>query len=489
MGEVESPSPPDNRGRSRRRVAFVVAAAFVLLVPAMVAVLVSRNDGTSYPDEWDPRIQELADFVEEERGLEFEHPVQVDFVSEDEWRDRAQDAADDLSDEDRQLLEHGAGLFRAFGLAEGEFDLLESSLNLTTSGTVGRYEFDNERISVRGSELGPGARATLVHELTHALQDQHFDIGDRLEGAQDDESPSQLTALSEGDAERIEAAWTDSLSDEESHAQERAQAKTSEATEDALSEIPASLVAFFTADYVLGPRFVAVVLADGGRNALDDAFTDPPGPAEHLLDPLSYLAHDEPAEVERPPLGGGATAIDDFRGEFGALGLFLVLAERIDPLRALAAVDGWDGDAYLVFESAGRTCARVAVQADDDRAVTELEAALEDWRDAMPSEAGATVSKDDNTVMLETCDPGSDAEVIDGDGRSSQAMAVPALRADIAVEVLDNEGTVEQARCFSHGFLTLFTFEELLLDETPPERQEELQHAAIDLREQCINAS
>ena len=42
-----------------------------------VAVVVSSGDdeGVSHPDDWDPRVVELVDFVQDERGLLYEHPV------------------------------------------------------------------------------------------------------------------------------------------------------------------------------------------------------------------------------------------------------------------------------------------------------------------------------------------------------------------------------------------------------------------------------
>jgi hypothetical protein len=485
MGDAIGETSPSGRWGRRRGVVLAVVAVAVCLLGVAAVVLLARGDG--HPDAWDSRIQDLVDFVEDERNLEFEHPVRVEFVSEDEWADRAEQAADDLTAEDRQRLEHGAATYRALGLAEGDFDLLDSFLNLTTDGAVGRYEFDEQRISVRGTELGPEARATLVHELTHALQDQHFDVGDRFDEMDDSDDASQLRALVEGDAERIEAAWIDSLSDEDARELEEAEAETGETAEDELSDVPASLIAFFAADYVLGPRFVDAVLADGGRDALDDAFSQPPGPEEHVLDPLSYLSDDDPAHVEPPVARDGEEVIEGFGGDFGALGLYLMLAERTEPLAALEAVDGWDGDAFVVYESNDRTCVRAAVLADDARAARRLESALLEWQDAMPEEALAEVSEDDNVLTIQTCDPGTDADVVAGEGRSSEVIAVPAVRADIAIGILENGATVEQARCFSRGLLTFLTFDELTSDNTSPARMKEVEAFAADLADQCLN--
>ena len=55
-----------------------------------------------------------------------------------------------------------------------------SSRRATTSPTAAPlafYDPETERVTVRGTEVDPGLAVTLVHELTHVLQDQVFGIG------------------------------------------------------------------------------------------------------------------------------------------------------------------------------------------------------------------------------------------------------------------------------------------------------------------------
>ena len=108
-------------------------------------------------------------------------PVRVDFLDEAAWEEQGAIDEDEILDEDAQLLEHGEGMFHAVGLVEGDLDLLSDIEELGTSGTVGHYWFEDEVITIRGAEVTLEVQKTLVHELTHVLQDQHFDIGDRLQ--------------------------------------------------------------------------------------------------------------------------------------------------------------------------------------------------------------------------------------------------------------------------------------------------------------------
>ena len=110
-------------------------------------------------------------------------------------------------------------MFRALGLIEGDVDLFDKFNELQGKGTIGFYSYEDERIRIRGTELTPAVESTLVHELTHALQDQNFDLGKRFEELDkaDDANSSAASdgfdALVEGDARRIEDKWRASLSD------------------------------------------------------------------------------------------------------------------------------------------------------------------------------------------------------------------------------------------------------------------------------------
>ena len=75
------------------------------------------------------------------------------------------------------------------------------------------YDQDEDRIIIRGTEISPALSVTLVHELTHALQDQHFDL-DR-EDESEDGGDEVFRSLVEGDATRVEDGYIASLSDDD----------------------------------------------------------------------------------------------------------------------------------------------------------------------------------------------------------------------------------------------------------------------------------
>ena len=278
----------------------VVAVVAVLVVAAVVLAVVlpeddSVDDGeggdrADEPEAWDERIASIAEWVEDERELTFDHPVEVRFLAEEEYQEATAGEAEDSSEEEVQEAEDAADLLRALGLLAGDVDLEAAGADLAGEGTLAFYSPGDEVVYVRGEELSPSVRVTVAHELTHVLQDQHFDLdrltGDGDEGDEADDAEEEaagLRAVAEGDADRIgdEYAGEELSADElEEH---EAQAEEDEAAGDeGLAEVPPALIALATAPYALGQGFVTVL--DEESAAIDDALEDPPSEQE-LLDP------------------------------------------------------------------------------------------------------------------------------------------------------------------------------------------------------------
>ena len=146
---------------------------------------------------------------------QFEHPVAVDFLSGAEFDERVTVDPATLSEDDEEDLEQINGIVRRLGLGAGDVDFLESSNAANSAGVLAYYDPESERIVVSGEELDVALEVTIADELVHVLQDQHFDL-ERLADAADDSDTGESSAwdaLIEGDAERLEEAYVEQLSD------------------------------------------------------------------------------------------------------------------------------------------------------------------------------------------------------------------------------------------------------------------------------------
>jgi hypothetical protein len=440
-------------------VLLAAAVAFAVLVGVAGATERLLDDQAS--DEWPAQIVPLVEFVERERGLSFEHPVTVDFMSESDFEEQVTRQRSDLTDSDREDIENTAGLLRAIGLIAGDVDLFDSANALAGAGVLGYYDDEDKAIRLRGGTLSPTVKVTLVHELTHALQDQHFDIGGRMRGFQrrdSSEAASAFRALVEGDANRVEAAYRADLDGLELEAlteQERAQGDEYTAGTD---DVPAILQTMMVSPYVLGDGLLELADAVEGPGVIDEMFQDPPSTDEHLMDPWTFLADDDrAAEVDAPSLPPGVEEVDS--GAFGAIMWYLMLAEQLPLVQALDAADGWAGDAHIAYERDGITCMRARYQAETDRDRQQMHDALRRWSQRLP-ESTASVSRDGAGLLFESCDPG-----IDSGGEHSEApmeaLQLALARTYLAIGLLE-AADAEVARCAANRLVHEFSMDEIV---------------------------
>jgi len=482
------PPPPGSStgraGRGRGRAVAAVAALALVAGGAAVAVPRLVDDGDRAADAppppaaWDDRVVDLVAFVEDARELRFEHPVHVEFLPEDEfvtWFE-AEEANEDPAEQAAE--EASVAVLRAVGLLHGDVDLTAATEELLSTSVLGFYSVEDERIRVRGTELTDEVRATLVHELVHALQDQHFDIQALREATTTSGEDFGLTALVEGDASLVEQHYrTDVLGLEPGEDDGTAEQIQQELAE---GEVPDVLTLYLSAPYGFGYLLAEVLWEDGGPSALDRAYASPPRSEEQAMDPLRYLADDDPVDVARPALEAGEEEVDlgESPDDVGAFAWYLALASRVDPKEAWRTATTWQGDASVTFARDGRTCLRAAFAADSRDSATAAATTFRSWIDAAPAASG-TVTVDGDLLTITSCDPGADAAPPAND----LEVAVTALyaRNQVVLGLKRESGTTfEFAGCVADGFLELLSFDELLADTLPPGVQEELAAVAAD---------
>jgi hypothetical protein len=454
-------------------------ALVLVAAAAAVGVLVVGRDGgpegPPHPAKWDPRVQKYVDFVEKKRGLDFKHPVYVDFLPEEEFKKKVTGDADDLTEEDRKEIEQATGLFRALGLIEGDVDLFDKSNELHGKGIIGFYSYDDERLRIRGTEITPAVESTIVHELTHALQDQNFDLGKRFEElAKADDANSSAAAegfdaLVEGDARRIEGKWRDSLSDADRRALDKDQGKGAKGFEAGSKDIPEVLKTLVAAPYELGQALLAAAVQLGGDRAVDDLFRSPPRTEEQQLDPWTLVAdHQGVLTVPKPELADGETALaGDDGGTFGSLEWLLVLSERLPLEHALTAVDGWGGDSAVAYERDGTSCVKVNYRADTPKDLAQMQTALQAWVRKLP--ASASVTREGLTLLFTSCDPGKNAAKI-ATGKSMDALTLALSRTYLSITLAKAGTELPVARCAADRLVRVFTVAQLNNPKVDPKR-------------------
>ena len=442
--------PPKKRGGVVAAVA-ITCVAVVLL--SGFAVWRAQPTGPEHPDQWDSRVLEAVAFVEQDKAKPFLHPVYVDFLSDEEFRAVVETEPTSITDEDRVEADQQEAVLRALGLIEGDIDLLAEQETMTGSGTAALYDPVTQRVRVRGTELTPDIEGTVVHELTHAWQDQYFDLS-RLQDFPTQEQASAFRMIAEGDAVMTENDWLETLTAEQRDTYDELSQAASDQAGDELADVPDVLVASFGAPYEFGQPFLVGLEAVEGPDYLDKAFAEPPATDEQIMRPEAYFSGETAVEVTAPDTEGRDVIEQD---SSGALFWFFTLAERIDPLTALGAVDGWGGDQYAVYDRDGTICVASRLVGDSPTDTEALGDAVTEWAATLPD---VTVDVTADHVDTRACDPGAEAN-FGYEGRSTTVIAYPVIRLLVWSQGVADGEDRDRAECYSDAFVDQITVEEL----------------------------
>ncbi|MFN3190926.1 MAG: alpha/beta hydrolase fold domain-containing protein [Aureliella sp.] len=316
--------------------------------------------------------------VSEIRGQAFTENVEPKMFSREELgKEMLEQMEKEYTAEDLKLMDSS---YYVFGLMKPELKSEELVTKLLTEEVAGFYDPDNKRM-VLIVEDGPkeepnwlgkllGARSafdkdeqktTLAHELTHALQDQLYDLNAMQDGIEDDDDMLiAFSALVEGDATLLmfaEAQGGD-ISDMDPEAMR--------ATFNMMSwmmplaggatyrEAPPIFRDSLVFPYIQGMLFALSVAGENGWPAVHSSYRHPPLSTEQIMHPSKYLdpkQYDAPVVVSIPDLtdligtdwkrlGGNC---------LGELQTSIMLKKVRGGNRASA---GWDGDKYEVYERA-----------------------------------------------------------------------------------------------------------------------------------------
>jgi hypothetical protein len=252
---------------------------------------------------------------------------------------------------------------------------------------LGFYDPTTKELYVKGVGTTPYVRYVLVHELTHALQDQQFDLT-RLGSAANDEGLA-ARAVVEGDAERTMRTYVSTLSTLE---QDAIQREALGRQDDIYNQ--AYYRSFDNFPYVVGVLWNDAVRRAGGQGALDNAFRTLPRSTAEIMHPDRYLAGVGPTEVA-PPAADGPIVDQGVVGEYQ---LVYLLARAIDDQDAFDIARTWGGSRFVTWKTGNRSCTRARftmLSAEADRLLAQ---ALGVWAETTDAQVEGT-----GPVVLTAC--------------------------------------------------------------------------------------
>ena len=243
-------------------------------------------------------------------------------------------------------------VLKAFGLAPESFSYRPFLIKLLTEQVAGYYDPKAQQFYLADWIELEGQKPVMAHELTHALQDQHFNLR-RFENWPKGDSDAELAAhaLIEGDATLamtlymtknplVALAFIKSIGSQDMATEQFRQA-------------PRALRESLLFPYEEGSAWATQLYKRGGWEMVSRAFTKLPQSSEQILHADKYFSYEAPQKITLPEfrvfLGPTWKRIDyDVNGEWGC---YLVLDEYLnDATESKPAAAGWAGDRFALYE-------------------------------------------------------------------------------------------------------------------------------------------
>jgi hypothetical protein len=287
--------------------------------------------------------------VTEIRGLAFVEPVNYQVLSRKQIKETmAGKLAEVFSEKEFRQM---ADAMAAVGLLPAKYDLRQKYIDLLSEQVAAFYDqhqhklFMYEDITLENAQN----RVVLAHELTHALQDQHFGLKRMpLELKNNDDRAEAASALVEGDATLVMSEFMLKNMTKQMFKDSMVSSFTQNMKQ--LETAPRYLREMLVFPYLRGQEFCAALYGQGGYEAVSKAYAHPPSSTAQILHPQKYMSNppEEPIPIEWPELKvlGHEPTADNTVGEMGVRILF---TEWLDAPTGEKAATGWRGDRYVYY--------------------------------------------------------------------------------------------------------------------------------------------
>lgn len=306
----------------------------------------------------------------------------------------------------KPVLDGQGALLRLLGVLPANFDYLQANITLMKEQLAGFYDPSRETM-VLASDLGKAeAEATLLHELVHAFQDQHFELGKRLvyQPMQGD-ALAALHTLAEGDATSamLGAALKDQGYDINQLSDEMLAERMKMTFQSQSPEVPSIIKRAALSPYIDGLAFVNELRRSGGWKLVDKVWADPPRSTEQLLHPEKHAAKETWRTFAAPaaPRPECEIVYEDVVGEQG---LRILFEEWVPSQDAAAAAEGWNGDRATVFRCGNDYGLFWRIAYDEPgesaRAIETFRAGIPHCRPAVDQVARTVRQLDDHLVVV-----------------------------------------------------------------------------------------
>jgi len=317
-------------------------------------------------DELFRSVDEILKFASTETALPEREKVKRKLVSRDEVVAYLQKHMDE--DEDSQRFRRSEVVLKKFGLIPRDFDLRPFLIGLLREQIAGYYDPATKTVNMLDWLDAEQQKPVLAHELTHALQDQSFDLQKWMKGTEKDlitvESPTSddfdRDEAAEARQAMVEGQATVTLIDYELEPAGMSMAGSPQIVE-AMRETmlagtpdsvqyqkaPLFLKEALTFPYRYGLGFTGDVIAKRGKAGLNDLFKNPPTTTRQIMEPDTFLSGEKLPAMPVPDFKRLFKDYDTVDvGGFGEFDTAMLVGQLATPVIAPKIYPHWRGGYY-----------------------------------------------------------------------------------------------------------------------------------------------
>lgn len=320
-------------------------------------------------------VDEVLRFVSQDTLLPVKHSVKKAIVSREQVQKYISDKLE--NDVDRIRFERSELVLKKFGLLPRTFDLHSFLIKLLTEQVAGYYDEKTKTMNLLDWVAPDMQKAVMAHELTHALQDQSYDLekmskhDERIEkkGLADlraliknDEESTCRNAVMEGQGmivlvDYMLAPAGKSVADSPQFVDLMLSSMEKDKSSPIFDSAPLLLQEELIFPYRHGMRFIKDLIVSGGKAAAYKKVLDQmPETTREIMQPDEYLAHHRVPTLYLPDLDFLKKDYEPFdAGAVGELDVNILLKVYADEQVAKTLSKDWRGGVYY---AAGRKGAK-----------------------------------------------------------------------------------------------------------------------------------
>jgi hypothetical protein len=285
-------------------------------------------------------VDEILTFASKDTSFPIKHEVKRQLIGRDEVE--AYVSKHTSEDEDAKRLRRSELVLKKFGLLPKDFDLGKFLVVLLKEQVAGYYDPKTKTVNLLDWLGADQQKPVLAHELTHALQDQSFNLEKYMKPAEtdlskkkevnaqdieNDEVSTTRQAVVEGQAMAVLVDYMLepmglSMKDSPQVVQSLRDGMlvgTADAVE--FHNAPIYLKEALTFPYRYGIDFIAELEVKGGKEkAFADLFRNPPRTTRQIMEPKTYLSGEQLEPMRVPDFRQVFKNYDRF--DVGAVGEF-----------------------------------------------------------------------------------------------------------------------------------------------------------------------